>query len=173
MSRIGLKPIAFSDSIIVDINGGFVNAKGAFGAGSCAIMSGVVATLSKNVITLSRDDKVSSSIFGLCRSNIANLIYGVDKGFLIELELVGVGYKAGLKGRYLFLYLGYSHDTYIRVPDGIFVEAGSTNIKISGVYKEDVGQFAAFVIAQRPSEPYKGRGIKIKGSSIVMKEGKK
>jgi len=128
-----------------------------------------------NTIKVERDsdDKKARSMHGLSRTLLYNMVVGVTEGFVKELEIVGVGYRAEVKGKELVLTLGYSHPINYPMPEGITIEAPSlTSIKINGIIKEQVGQVAAEIRQFRPPEPYKGKGIKYINEQIQRKAGK-
>jgi large subunit ribosomal protein L6 len=120
------------------------------------------------------DSKRARSMWGMSRSLVENLVKGVSDGFSKTLEINGVGYRAALKGKELQLQLGYSHDILYPIPDGIsIVVPKPTEITVSGISKEKVGQVAAEIRRYRGPEPYKGKGVKYAGEFIFRKEGKK
>jgi large subunit ribosomal protein L6 len=125
------------------------------------------------VVTRHNDSKENRSLHGLTRALIANMVEGVNNGFIKKLEIVGVGYKAEMKGKYLILTIGYSHQIVVAVPDSITIKTPTpTEIEIEGIDKELVGKIAAKIRSFRKPEPYKGKGIKYAGEHIRRKAGK-
>lgn len=180
MSRIGKKEIQIPEKVEITIeqtaNGGQkVTVKGAKEELSREFRAEVTVTKEDNLIKVTRenDQPLSRSLHGLTRTLINNMIVGVTEGFKKELEIQGVGYRAKLQGANLDLSLGKSHPEVIEPPAGItFAMDGQTNITVSGADKETVGQVAADIISRRPPEPYKGKGIRLKGQHIRRKAGK-
>jgi len=124
-------------------------------------------------VTRSSEDKLQKSMHGLTRTLLANMVRGVTQGFEKQLEIVGVGYKAEVKGKELVLALGYSHPVHFGIPEGITIETPvPTQIKVKGAVKQQVGQIAADIRRLRPPEPYKGKGILFAGEKIRRKAGK-
>lgn len=175
MSRIGKMPVVIPEGVDVKINGQEVTVKGPKGT--------LVQTFHKNmtikregntlVVTRPDDDKMNKALHGLTRSLINNMMIGVTKGFEKQLEIVGVGYRAQKQGKKLVLTLGYSHPVEIDEPAGITIEVPAPEkIIIKGADKQAVGELAAKIRAKRPPEPYKGKGIKYVGETIIRKEGK-
>ena len=175
MSRIGRAPITVPAGVEVTINGSTVTAKGPKGTLTKTMHSNMAIAMEGNVITVTRPDdaKENRSLHGLTRTLIANMIEGVANGYKKELEINGIGYRAELKGKDLFMKIGYSHDILMTPPEGVTIEVPSPNkVIISGADKQVVGQFAAEVREKRPPEPYKGKGIKYVDEYIRRKEGK-
>jgi len=176
MSRSGRIPISIPESTEVKIENNIIFAKGKLGELSFNFKSDAKVEIKDNAILV---DKSSDSIshqkmWGTVRSRINNIINGVSNGFKKELELNGVGYKATQKGKILELLLGYSHPINFNIPDDLKIEVPKpTEIKISGIDKQKVGQVAANIRSFRKPEPYKGKGIKYKDETIRRKEGKK
>ena len=177
MSRIGNAPITVPEGVEVNISPeNKVHVKGKLGELTQDVNPLIKIVLEDNTITLSRpnDDKDTRSIHGLYRSLLFNMIFGVSEGFVIEQELVGVGYRAALKGNQLNLQLGYSHDINFDIPEGIKINVEKqTTLKISGADKQQVGAIASKLKTLRKIEPYKGKGVREKGQHILKKEGKK
>ena len=175
MSRIGKHPIPVPAGVEVTINGNHINVKGPKGEldyNFCEILN---VELAEGVVTVTRpdDSRLAKSQHGLTRTLIANMVEGVDKGYSKKLQLVGVGYRAALKGSDLEMQLGYSHPILVKAVEGITFEVPTqTEIVISGPSKEQVGQVAADVRAWRKPEPYKGKGIRYEGEQIRRKLGK-
>ena len=175
MSRIGKKPIDIPDKVTVEIKDSTVHVKGPLGELSQAIHPEMSVEISDNVLTVQRpsDTKYFRAQHGLVRALIYNMVVGVTAGFEKALEIVGVGYRAEMKGPYLQLSLGYSHLIFMAPPPGISIACeGQQKIKVSGSNKVLVGQVAAKIRSFRPPEPYKGKGIKYEGEYIRRKAGK-
>jgi large subunit ribosomal protein L6 len=176
MSRIGKKPVPVPSGVDVSLNGQAVAAKGPKGELQ-AILSELVSVeqTDEGLVVSPRDKSQSArSFWGLSRSLIYNLVTGVSEGFEKKLELQGVGYRAQVQGQTLKLSLGFSHDVDFAIPEGIKVECASqTEISISGIDKQKVGQVASEIRAYRPPEPYKGKGVRYVDEYVFRKEGKK
>ena len=176
MSRIGLSPITVPDGVTVDVAGREVTAKGKLGALSMALVDEVEVTRDdgKLIVRPRNDTKQARSMWGTTRSLLQNLVTGVHEGFTVNLEIVGVGYRAAVDGKTLVLQLGYSHEIRHPIPDGITVACATpTQISVSGADRQQVGQVAANIRGYRKPEPYKGKGIRYAGEYILRKEGKK
>ncbi len=176
MSRVGKYPIAIPAGVTVDITEKQVTVKGKGGELTTQILGNVKVTMEEGAVkvTPSDDTKFSRSMWGTTRSNINNLILGVTEGFTKELELRGVGYRVAHKGNVLILSLGFSHDTYFVLPEGVTAKVEKqTLITLTGANKQTVGQVAAEIRALRKPEPYKGKGVRYVGEYVRMKEGKK
>nr|AUG32562.1 50S ribosomal protein L6 [Paulinella longichromatophora] len=175
MSRIGKQPIPIPDKVTVTIAGPLVTVQGPKGALSRTLPQGVTINQqdSSLLVSPSSDTRRSRERHGLCRTLIANMIEGVNIGYTRKLEIIGVGYRAQLKGKTLVVSAGYSHPVEMIPPAGItFSVEGNTNVFVSGNNKEVVGNEAAKVRAIRPPEPYKGKGIKYQNERILRKAGK-
>jgi len=175
VSRIGRKPAHIPKGVKVEVKNGVVKVNGPKGELTVQIHPDVTVEVKGEDVLVSRhsDVKEHRALHGLFRALIANMITGVTAGFSRKLELVGVGYRAELKGKVLQLALGYSHPIVFRAPDTIKLEAPSqTNITVSGIDKQLVGLVAAKIRSLRPPEPYKGKGIKYEGEYIRRKAGK-
>lgn len=176
MSRIGKKPVPFSGATVA-LDGAVLKVKGPKGELSLQIHELMNVSVENNEAVIAPKDETSRlgrSLWGMTRSMISNMIEGVTKGFERNLELVGVGYRAALKGRDLELSLGYSHPIVYVAPAGVtFATPKPTEIKISGIDKQQLGQIAAEIRAFRPPEPYKGKGVRYAGETVRRKEGKK
>lgn len=176
MSRVGKNSIAVPEGVTVDIKEGEVTVKGKGGELSTKVLGNVKVTMEEGAVSVSPLDntKFSRSMWGTTRSNINNLIVGVTEGFTKELELRGVGYRVAQKGNVLILSLGYSHDTYFVLPEGVSAKVDKqTLITLSGIDKQSVGQVAAEIRSLRKPEPYKGKGVRYVGEYVRIKEGKK
>ncbi len=176
MSRIGKKPVDVPSGVTVTIDGQTVKAKGPKGELQTQLVDLVTVSLEDNQVSVKPIDqsKPARSAWGMSRTLVSNLITGVAEGFTRKLEINGVGYRAAVQGQGLQLNLGYSHDVVYPIPQGIDIKTPKpTEIEITGIDKQRVGQVAAEIRAWRPPEPYKGKGIKYAGETIFRKEGKK
>ena len=175
MSRIGKMPITVPAGVDVKIDGTTVTVKGPKGELTRSFPEAMMIEQEGEQITVKRpnDERENRSFHGLTRTLIANMIEGVTNGYSKKLVLVGVGYRAALKGKDLELSLGYSHPVTVEAPEGITFECPSqTEIIVSGISKEQVGQMAANVRAWRKPEPYKGKGIRYDNEVVRRKLGK-
>jgi large subunit ribosomal protein L6 len=176
MSRIGKKPIAIPAGVNITIDGQTVKVKGPKGELAWTVTEEIeIKQEGSDLLLTPRDDSTrSKSMWGLSRTLVGNMVEGVSKGFEQNLELVGVGYRAAINGKVLNLQLGFSHDINIDPPEGISFSSGKqTEIKISGIDKQAVGEVAAKIRRIRPPEPYKGKGVRYAGEKVRRKEGKK
>ena len=175
MSRIGKMPVTIPSGVDVTIDGTTVTVKGKKGELTRTFQPTMIIKQEGDaiVITPADDERQTNAFWGLTRSLINNMVIGVSEGFEKKLELVGVGYRAALKGRDLELQLGYSHPVLVKAPEGITFEVPSQNeITVSGSSKEQVGQVAADIRKWRKPEPYKGKGIRYVGEYVRRKAGK-
>ncbi|GEN46921.1 50S ribosomal protein L6 [Alkalibacillus haloalkaliphilus] len=175
MSRVGLKPVEIPNDVEVNVDGTLVSVKGPKGELSRSIHEDMKVNIDGNVLTVERpsENKKHRSVHGTTRSNIANMIEGVSKGFEKALEIQGVGYRAQLQGQKLVVNAGYSHPVEIEPVEGIDIECPSnTRILVKGIDKELVGAVAANIRAIRTPEPYKGKGIRYENERVRIKEGK-
>ena len=175
MSRVGKKVIAVPAGVTITINGADVTVKGAKGELSWTLPEGITAAVEGTELTVSRADESRKlrALHGTNRSLLNNMVEGVSKGFVKELEIVGVGFKAAVKGKALDLALGKSHPILHPIPAGLTVTvADNTKVTVAGIDKQLVGQFAAEVRGYYPPEPYKGKGVHYVGEYIRRKEGK-
>lgn len=176
MSRIGKKIIAVPKGVTIAIDGQTVSVKGPKGERSWTVAEEIEVTQGDEGLTLGLrvDTQRGRAMWGLSRTLVDNMVVGVTDGFDKTLELVGVGYRAAMKGNQLSLQLGFSHDVDIDPPAGVtFAVPKQTEIKISGPDKQAVGQIAAVIRKLRPPEPYKGKGVRYQGETVRRKEGKK
>ncbi len=176
MSRIGQKPVAIPDGVTVELNGQDFKAKGPKGELAMTFVDDVEAKQENgSVVVLPRSDtKRARNMWGMQRTLANNIVLGVSEGFTVNLEIVGVGYRAAVEGKTLNLQLGFSHDVHYPIPDGIEIKCERpTAIAISGADKQVVGQVAAEIRAYRKPEPYKGKGVRYADEQIFRKEGKK
>ncbi|GIX42834.1 MAG: 50S ribosomal protein L6 [Leptospiraceae bacterium] len=175
MSRIGKLPIEIPKGVEVKVNGNLVNIKGPLGQITQKIPENIEVKIEDNKIKVERknDLKQTKASHGLVRSLLKNHIIGVTQGWTKRLLLVGVGYRANLKGNTLVLSLGYSHDVNYDLPEGIKAKVDQqTKIELTGIDKQKVGQVAAVIRSFRPPEPYKGKGIRYEDEEIIRKAGK-
>ena len=176
MSRIGKKPVAVPGNVTAAVNGQEVKITGPKGELKHVLVDDIIAKLDKGgiAVTMREDTPNAHAMWGMSRTLVANLIAGVTEGFTKKLEITGVGYRAAVQGSNVQLQLGYSHDVTYPIPQGIQVVCPKpTEIVITGIDKQKVGQVAAELRRFRPPEPYKGKGIKYAGEFILRKEGKK
>ena len=176
MSRIGKKAVPVPAGVTASVNGQMVSVKGPKGELKVVLNDQVLAKMEQGGIKVDPKDKskLARSSWGMSRTLVANLITGVTVGYSKSLEITGVGYRAALNGKALQLNLGYSHDVIYDVPTGIEIKVPKpTEIVISGIDKQRVGQVAAEIREYRGPEPYKGKGVKYAGEYIFRKEGKK
>jgi large subunit ribosomal protein L6 len=161
--------------VTVALAGDVVTVKGAKGESTLRIPAQICVELDGACLTVVRkaETKDARALHGTVRNTLKNMVEGVQNGYLKELEIQGVGYKAQLQGKVLVLSLGFSHEIKYEIPAGIKVEvAGATDVKVSGHDKALVGQVAARIRAFAPAEPYKGKGVRYKGEQVRRKEGK-
>ena len=176
MSRIGKKAVPVPAGVTASVNGQMVSVKGPKGELKVVLNDQVLAKMEQGGIKVDPKDKskLARSSWGMSRTLVANLVTGVTVGYTKSLENTGVGYRAALNGKALQLNLGYSHDVIYDVPAGIEIKVPKpTEIVISGIDKQRVGQVAAEIREYRGPEPYKGKGVKYAGEYIFRKEGKK
>ena len=176
MSRIGKKPVAIPSGVTAKVEGQKVSIKGAKGELSFVAPDDVAIAFENNEISVAprHETKRAQALWGTARAQVNNLVTGVTKGFEKKLEITGVGYKAAVAGKNLQLSLGYSHDVSYPIPAGIAIAAARpTEVLISGIDRQQVGQVAAEIRKLRPPEPYKGKGVKYANEFIFRKEGKK
>jgi len=175
MSRIGNAPIEVPSGVTVKFDAGVLSVKGPKGELSSRVPDIIKAEVGDGQLRFVRPDekKESRALHGLARALAANMVHGVTQGFSKALEIQGVGYRADMKGKKLALLLGFSHPVEVDVPKGLKVSMdGTTNVKIEGIDKQLVGQFAANIRSLRPPEPYKGKGIRYVGEHVRRKVGK-
>jgi large subunit ribosomal protein L6 len=176
MSRIGKKPVAIPTGVTAAVEGQTVKMKGPKGALALVLPDDVTVKMDKGAIKVDprTESQRSRAMWGTSRTLVANLVTGVTKGFEDKLEITGVGYRASVQGKNLQIALGYSHDVIYPIPEGIAIATPKpTEILITGMDKQKVGQVAAEIRGFRPPEPYKGKGVKYAGEYIFRKEGKK
>ena len=175
MSRVGRKPIPIVKGVTVTKKNDAVVVKGPKGELSATVHPDITIEINQAEVLVSRhaDDGAHRALHGLWRALIQNMINGVTQGYSRKLEIVGVGYRAEMRGKKLQLMLGFSHPILFGPPDGVTIEAPTqTSILISGIDKQLVGLVAAKIRSFRPPEPYKGKGVKYEGEYIRRKAGK-
>ena len=174
MSRIGQNPINIPAGVNIDLKGTLVKVRGQKGSLEYQVHKDMNISEHDGTVLVNRnsDAREQRAIHGTTRQMIHNMVVGVSEGFSKELEIIGVGYQAQLQGTQLRLQLGYSHDIYFDMPEGITVTANRTEVKIEGIDKQLVGAVAAKIRSFRPPEPYKGKGIRYKGEYVRSKQGK-
>ncbi|MBR2536400.1 MAG: 50S ribosomal protein L6 [Hyphomicrobium sp.] len=179
MSRIGKKPVPVPSGVTATVAGQTVKMKGPKGELSFNVPEELKVEKSADgvIVNMIQDNGPTRSKWGMSRTQIANLIEGVTKGYQHDLEIHGVGFKASMKGKdQLTLSVGYSHDVVLTIPAGVEVKVGGAKqelVSVSGIDKQAVGQVAAEIRASRKPEPYQGKGVRYKGEYIFRKEGKK
>jgi large subunit ribosomal protein L6 len=176
MSRIGKKAVAVPQGVTANVEGQKVKVKGPKGALEVVLHDDIMPKLENGGVVVAPrvETKRARAMWGLSRSLVNNLVTGVTKGFEQRLEISGVGYRAAVQGKNLQLSLGFSHEVNYAIPEGIAIVAPRpTEIVVTGIDRQKVGQVAAEIRAFRPPEPYKGKGVKYAGEYIFRKEGKK
>jgi large subunit ribosomal protein L6 len=176
MSRVGKRPVAVPSGVTATVDGQLVKVKGSKGELSFVVPENVSVAMQDGAVAVNpRDEtKDARAKWGMSRSQVANLVEGVTKGFERKLEINGVGYRAAVAGKVLKLSLGYSHDVEYAIPTGITITTPKpTEVVVAGIDKRQVGQTAAEIREFRSPEPYKGKGVKYADEFIFRKEGKK
>jgi large subunit ribosomal protein L6 len=176
MSRIGKKTVPIPTGVTMTLEGQTVTVKGPKGELSWTVVDDIEVTRGDEGLSFAprSETQRARAMWGLSRTLVANMVQGVTQGYERTLELVGVGYRAQMKGRALSMQLGFSHEVDIPAPDGItFATPRQTAIVISGIDKQLVGETAARIRKIRPPEPYKGKGVRYAGEKVRRKEGKK
>ena len=176
MSRIGKKAVAVPSGVTVTIEGQTVTVKGPKGQLAWTVAEEIEVKQEGAELLLTKrvDNTRAQAMWGLSRTLVANMVEGVTSGFEKTLELVGVGYRAAMKGNALSMQLGFSHEVDVPPPAGVtFAVPKQTEIKISGIDKQVVGEIASQISRLRPPEPYKGKGVRYAGEKVRRKEGKK
>ena len=175
MSRIGRMPVTIPAAVKVKQDGGRISVEGPKGKLSHEVPGELKVTVAEKTLTVARasDESRIKALHGLHRALIANMVKGVETGFSKELEIVGIGYRAAVQAKNLVLNVGFSHQVFVPIPEGITVATPKpTSVIITGADKHMVGQFAANVRSVAPPEPYKGKGIKYADEVIRRKAGK-
>jgi len=175
MSRIGKNPVPVPSGVSIDIAGQTVTAKGKLGTLKLVVSNEILTTLEDGKVWVKpkSDTKRARTLWGTTRALVNNMVNGVSKGFTVNLEINGVGYRAAVQGKSLNLQLGYSHEVHFPIPDDVKITCEKpTAISITGADRQRVGQMAAVIRGYRKPEPYKGKGIKYVGERIIRKSGK-
>jgi large subunit ribosomal protein L6 len=175
MSRIGKRPIPIPQKVTIAIDGQHVAVKGPKGELARTLPREVEVVQDSETLSVNRrnESRLARQQHGLCRTLVANMVEGVSQGFQKRLEIQGVGYRAQVQGRNLVLNVGYSHQVHIEPPEGVQLAVeNNTNVIVTGIDKEIVGNIAARIRAVRPPEPYKGKGIRYAGEAVRRKAGK-
>jgi len=175
MSRVGRQVISIPDGVQISLSEDEIGVKGPKGELSGPLPKGIKASIDDGLLSFSRESETKEvrSLHGLTRALANNMVVGVTEGFAKGLEIEGVGYRAEVKGKTLVLTLGFSHLVEMPIPEGLSVKVeNTTSVKVEGINKEVVGQYAADIRRLRPPEPYKGKGIRYTGEHIRRKVGK-
>tara|TARA_B100000287_G_C20360541_1_gene673629 strand:- start:36 stop:581 length:546 start_codon:yes stop_codon:yes gene_type:complete len=174
MSRVGKMIIEIPEKVNVNIDSDLIGITGPKGTIDISIHKDMKVLHNNDTLLVERpsDSRIHRSLHGTTRQLIANGIHGVNEGFIKELEIRGVGYQANMQGKYLVLQLGYSHDIIFEPPEGIDIKANKTEIIVSGINKQLVGEVSAKIRSFRVPEPYKGKGIRYKDEYVKTKQGK-
>ncbi len=175
MSRVGLKPISLPEKVSINDDNGVVKVDGPKGKLEFSLPSGITLAQEDGNIELKRESELRQqrALHGTCRSIINNMVIGVTNGFKKNLEIIGVGFRAAVKGSNLDLSLGKSHPILHPIPSGLKVTVtDNTKIEVEGIDKQEVGQFAAEVRSYHPPEPFKGKGVRYVGEYVRRKAGK-
>lgn len=175
MSRIGDRVLTIPAGVTITVGDNTITVKGPKGELSTNVDKNLTVKVNDSEVTIqAKDEVVNADIKGTTNANIRNMITGVTEGFKKELEAVGVGYRFQLSGNKVVLAMGYSHPVNMEIPAGLKVECPSnTELTISGIDKQLIGEFAANIRKVRKPEPYKGKGIRYKNEHVLRKEGKK
>ena len=175
MSRIGKLPISVPSGVDITVNGQEITVKGKFGTLQNQLPDVLESKLieDKLIVSLKTSTRTTRALHGLYRTLLKNMVVGVSEQFQLNLNLIGVGYRAVVQGKSIILSLGYSHPVEMQIPDGISIEVvKNTNIQLKACDKEKLGLFASQIRAWRPPEPYKGKGIIYEGEIVKRKAGK-
>jgi large subunit ribosomal protein L6 len=173
MSRIGKQPISIPSGVKAQLKNDAVDLQGPKGKMSVAVPAGIRFEMKDNTLHALRESDEHAALHGLARALVANAVRGVSQGFQRDLEIVGVGYRAEVKGKNVVFNLGYSHPVEFPIPEGIQVAVEKqTRVLVMGADKGRVGQVAADMRALRPPDPYKQKGVRIVGERLKKKAGK-
>jgi large subunit ribosomal protein L6 len=173
MSRIGNKPITIPSGVKVQVKDGTVEVQGPKGKMTVRVPRGIAFEQKDTTLLAKRQSDEQAALHGLARALVGNAVTGVTQGFKKELDIVGVGYRAEVKGKNVVFALGYSHPIEFPIPEGIQIGVEKqTHITVSGADKNQVGQIAANIRGLRPPDPYKQKGIRITGERLKKKAGK-
>ena len=176
MSRVGKRPVTVPSGVTASVEGQTVKMKGPKGQLRFVVHDDVDVKFENGAVKVAPrfETNRARALYGTARAQVANLVEGVTKGFEKKLDITGVGYRATVQGKILHIALGYSHDVVYPIPDGIaIVTSKPTEILVTGIDKQKVGQVAAEIRGFRPPEPYKGKGVRYSGEYIFRKQGKK
>lgn len=175
MSRIGKQPIELPEKVKIDIKDNSVSVKGPLGILNMEFSRDITIKVENNNarLEIKRNNSNTIALWGLYRSLLANMIEGVTKGFEKNLQIIGVGYRAEIKGDELIMKLGYSHLVIMKIPQDLKIQVDKNKIIVSGIDKQRVGQMAASIRSKRKPEPYKGKGIRYEGEYVRRKAGKR
>ena len=186
MSRIGKKPVVLPEGVKAKITGSHIEVEGKLGKLSHDLVGGITMSLNENRLVFERldDTREQKAFHGLGRALVQNLVTGVSEGYEKKLHVIGTGFTAERVGPWLKLSVGYSHDIYLEIPEGLEVKAEAiprgkgmhpehqANIFVRGIHKEDVGKFSAEIRGCRKPENYKGKGIRYSTEHVIIKAGK-
>ncbi|HUK53223.1 MAG TPA: 50S ribosomal protein L6 [Candidatus Binatia bacterium] len=173
MSRIGRKPVAVPQGVKIQVSGEKVEVQGPKGTLTVPVPEGIRIEQKDKELVATRAGEEQRALHGLTRALLANAVHGVTQGFTRELDIVGVGYRAEVKGKNVMFSLGYSHPIEFPMPQGIQISvAQQTHVVVSGADKGQVGQVAANIRALRPPDPYKQKGVRLTGEVLKKKAGK-
>ncbi len=175
MSRIGSRPVPLPEGVKVDVSETMLSVKGPKGELSMETVPSIEVAVEEGriVVTRNSEEKRDRAFHGMVRALLNNMVVGVSKGFQKDLEIVGVGWRCQMQGNKLVLNLGYSHPVEYVPPQGVEITTdGPTKISVKGIDKQAVGQVAALIRGFRPPEPYKGKGVRYAGETIIRKAGK-
>src|SRR4029077_18704814 len=173
MSRIGNKPVAVPAGVKVQVRANAVEVQGPKGKMAVPLPRGIKFETKDGTLVAVRENDEQRALHGLARALVANAVHGVTEGFKKDLDIVGVGYRAEVKGKSVTFTLGYSHPVLFPIPEGIQVTVEKlTHVTVTGAYKGQVGQVAANMRAQRPPDPYKQKGVRVTGQRLKKKAGK-
>ena len=173
MSRIGTKPVQVPSAVTVEVDGGAMVVKGPKGTLRVPVPPGVQVEKQDGQYVVKRERNEHVALHGLARSLLANAVRGVAQGFEKHLDIVGIGYRAEVKGKSVMFTLGYSHPIEMPIPEGLRITVDKqTHVVVSGADKQRVGQMAAEIRGLRPPDPYKNKGIRYTGERLKKKVGK-
>jgi large subunit ribosomal protein L6 len=173
MSRVGKKPIPLPKGVKLDIGEGQLNVEGPKGKQTVPVPAGITLHQKDGILELQRDSDSYAALHGLTRALAANAVRGVSEGFIRELDIVGIGYRADIKGRIASFTLGYSHPIEYYLPDGVDMKIDKqTHLVLSSADRQLLGQVAANMRALRPPDPYKNKGVRYTGEALRKKVGK-
>ena len=174
MSRIGKQSIAIPEGVEVSLEGNRAVVEGPKGVLAFQFNTDMLIKQENGHLVVQRpsDSKTHRSLHGTTRALLSNMVHGVSEGFSKDLEIIGIGFRAVMEGKRLKLVLGYSHDIFFELPEGIEIKAGKNKLNVSGIDRQLVGQVSAKIRSFRPPEPYKGKGIRYADEHVTIKKGK-